>query len=123
VVFKDKLLLFGGVPEGIFTYANNVWESEDGVSWIKVTASSPIPTIVDAKRLLVFDDRLWLLSAGVASGAAWYSDDGKEWVQAYSAEEFFFERSDYSATVFNGKIWIIAGQINAIRHNDVWVLN
>ncbi|KAG1649005.1 Kelch repeat-containing protein 1 [Nymphon striatum] len=40
VVFKDKLLVFGGSRDSSFNYTNEVWQSEDGVKWNKLAANS-----------------------------------------------------------------------------------
>jgi len=65
VVYHDRLWLFGGAnhiaadrsPDG---FVNDVWASDDGISWTRVTRTAPWSPR-DKAGVVVFNDELYLL--------------------------------------------------------------
>jgi hypothetical protein len=132
VPFKDKLWLFGGgvhaTPDrSTDQFLNDVWSSEDGVSWTQVTASAPWPAM-DYPRVLVFQDALLLLG-GQGQAQVWRSPDGVQWTPLGSLPPWG-ARFDQGATLFDGRLWVYGGEpaprqprqagvpINSF--NDIW---
>lgn len=83
IIFNNKLWVIGGSKVNAFwEHKNDVWNSEDGIVWNKVTDSAAFP----ARKLpLVFvhNGYMWLTDKiGVDNNASqdiWRSKDGKNW--------------------------------------------
>jgi hypothetical protein len=97
----------------------------DGIAWTQETTG--LPWRYDA-GVVVFQGRLWLLggSGGGQWNDVWSSPDGVNWVQETAAAGWS-PRSRHSASVFNGKMWVLGGYFNPfnppgpyIVYNDVW---
>jgi hypothetical protein len=124
-VLNGKMYIFGGgnyVPD--YLAYNDVWSSQDGVHWEKVTDKAPWH-----ERLwfssVVYRDRIWVLGGWSNNpsknwGDVWYTKNGKDWKQ-YKADVGWKERHEHSAFVFRDKIWV-AGGMNPPLVNDVWSL-
>ena len=132
--FKGKLWLMGGrvstpndpPEEGYeaWTTFNDVWCSEDGVTWELVLEHAPWAPrtwfIAD-----VYRDRLWVIggydNVNHANFAeVWYTDDGVTWHQMPVPEEFK-SRHEPTAWVFDGSLWIAGGNTWPVL-NDIWRL-
>lgn len=125
VVLNGKIYVFGGgnyVPEYYAT--NDVWSSEDGITWTQVTAASPWH-----ERLwfssVVYRDRIWIMGGWSNNpyknwSDVWYSKDGKEWKQL-KLNVHWKERHEHSVYVFKDKIWVAGGMVPPLI-NDVWSL-
>lgn len=114
-VFRGKMWLAGGYDGQ--RYYNDVWNSEDGVNWQKVTeksAWSPRNT-----RLVVFRDQLWLLGGAVIDGhrnpnpdsgnETWTSRDGVNWAEVKVNQT---GKTGGTPIVFDNKLWLIGGNRN-----------
>ncbi len=125
VVHAGKMWVFGGgnyVPK--YHGVNDVWCSDDGVTWTQVSdkaAWSP--------RLwfsaVTYRDRMWVLGGWSNNpsknwGDVWHSKDGKNWQQLKSAVTWK-ERHEHSAFVFQDKIWIAGGHAQPLS-SEVWSL-
>ncbi|NAS13157.1 kelch repeat-containing protein [Poritiphilus flavus] len=104
---NGKLWLIGG---GI---TNQVWNSEDGLTWTNLSASAPSEFIERGGHSSVsFDGRLWIFGGvgtdGLTLEDAWYSSDGVNWTEA-QIQSGFGRRADHASIVFNGEIWISGG--------------
>jgi N-acetylneuraminic acid mutarotase len=122
LVFHDKLWVLGGWGAGPL---NDVWSSDDAVSWQLVTAEAPWPAR-KAMAAVVFRDRMWIL--GGATGGAeqandvWSSADGTTWTQVTAAAPWS-RRHNHAAVVFRGRIWVLGGwggDRDGRDLNDVW---
>lgn len=94
------------VHDGWIWAANrSLWRSRDGEKWEQVLADAPFADHQRnaQARLLAFKGKLWFLGAH----GIWSSADGRNWEQAPMPA--FGERGGYSATVWNGRIWVIGG--------------
>jgi N-acetylneuraminic acid mutarotase len=125
VVFDGKIWLFGGgnyVPK--HHALNDVWCSEDGTNWTKVTDFAQW-----GPRLwfsaLVYRDRMWVIGGWSKKtdnyGDVWYSRDGKNWTQLES-DIIWKSRHEHSGLVFQDKIWIMGGYPRPELSNEVWSL-
>ena len=83
VVYRDRLWLFGGAnhiaddrsPDG---FLNDVWVSDDGISWTRVTEAAPWSPR-DKAGVVVFKDELYLLG-GQGTADVWRSSNGRDWI-------------------------------------------
>lgn len=128
VVVKDgKLWVVGG---GITKYEpfrayRDVWNSEDGVHWKQVAQTAPWPARIWSS-CVVYRNRIFLIGGFRAQpkwenlGDVWYSDDGENWRQL-ETETNWSPRHEYSPYVFDGKLWVVAGNSWPLQ-NDVWSL-
>lgn len=127
VVFNNKMWIMGGgsrQPAAIST--NDVWNSEDGIHWTKVTGSAEWPP-----RLwfscAVYRGHLWVLGGWSKEsgnyGDVWYSKDGKHWSEFKSAIQWQ-KRHEHSTFIFNDKLWVAGGasEPNYLLNSEVWSL-
>jgi hypothetical protein len=124
VVYRDRLWLFGGadhIAEDRSTdgFLNDVWVSDDGVSWTLVTRAAPWSPR-DKAGVVVFNDELYLLG-GQGLADVWRSSNGRDWTRLL-AEADWSPRHDFARVVYDGRMWVFGGwtdrSTNAL--NDVW---
>lgn len=129
VVFKGAMWLIGGGRiEGLDT--NEVWRSSDGLTWSRVTTAGNIFAGLDSHRVVVFNERLWVIGGWdffTADGGSetfnnevWSSADGVSWIKHTPSGAIFSARAGHDATVFNGRMWVTGGTDGVDRFNDVW---
>src|SRR5690606_24526785 len=56
--FKNKLWVIGG--EGYSEYYNDIWSSEDGISWEKISTNNNFST-TNGHQSIVFNNQLWII--------------------------------------------------------------
>ena len=124
VVYRDRLWLFGGAnhiadDRSTDSFLNDIWHSDDGVSWTLVTASAPWSPR-DKAGVVVFNDELYLLG-GQGMADVWRSSNGRDWTPVV-AEADWRPRNDFARVTYDGRMWIFGGwadrSTNAL--NDVW---
>lgn len=123
IVFQEKLWLIGGYDDDLGEYYNDVWNSEDGLNWTKVTPNTPIknkPQFPPRSQhsSVVFNNKIWVIAGRIGSerkNDIWYSEDGISWIEA-TPEASFEPRFNHTSEAFDGKIWVIKGE----RQTDVW---
>jgi hypothetical protein len=110
VEFKQKLWLIGGSarfrdPDGSASF-NDVWISEDGVQWRRVTAAAPwAPRAFHA--CVVHDGKIWIMGGGYWAkqpglyGDVWNTEDGITWQRVTSK------------AAWPGRIWSTASSYGA----------
>ena len=112
-VFKDKLWIIGGEDEKT-AYAD-IWNSKDGIQWIKQKQDLPF-----GKRsgsiIVTLNEKLYLLNSDV-----WSSIDGLNWVKETDAIVPGQEIFGYNAVVFDGKIWLLGCNRNGQFSSQVLV--
>lgn len=110
-VFKDKLWIIGGEDEHR-KYAD-IWNSEDGINWIRQEDSTAFGQR-SGSQVIILNDTLYLLDNDV-----WCSSDGLHWQQhtqeILKGEQLF----GYSAQVLDNRIWLIGCNRNAAFTNQV----
>ncbi len=98
-VFRDKIWIIGGEDKN--TQYNDIWNSADGITWIKQKENLPFGKR-SGSQVVQMNDTLYLLDNDV-----WMSTDGLNWQQACTeivpGEQIF----GYAALVFDGKIWLL----------------
>jgi len=119
VVFENKIWVLGGTCTAGGSYrCNDVWCSEDGVNWSKVTPAAEW-TERDGHASVVFNGKIWVLggqsSVGGLRNDVWFSSDGASWSRA-TASAGWEPRTRHAAVVFDNKMWVLGGS----RKNDVW---
>ena len=88
VPFRGQLWLLGGAvhvtsDRSPDQFVNDVWRSDDGVTWTQVTAAAPWPAS-DHPRVVVFRDALHVVG-GQGHAQLWRSADGVTWTQLAEA--------------------------------------
>lgn len=126
VVLGNRIYVFGGgsyVPE--YFALNDVWASEDGAHWTRVTEAAPWhPRLWFSSA--VYRDRMWVLGGWSNDpsrnwGDVWYSKDGAAWTQLLS-NTVWKERHEHSAFVFQDKLWVAGGHAQPLN-SEVWALD
>ena len=127
-VHDNALWLMGG---GITHYHpfkayRDVWKSSDGRNWTKVTDEAPWDARIWGASA-AYRNRLWVLGGFRSEpvwenlGRVWYSHDGADWHELVT-EDIWSPRHELSAYVFEGKLWVVAGNSWPLK-NDVWYLD
>jgi hypothetical protein len=131
VVFNGAMWVIGGLGGG---YLNDVWKSTDGVNWTNVLVNNASPASNQFPQrenpsAVVYDGAMWVMGGyGGGSNAlndVWNSTDGVSWAQVLPnnvspAAGQFPQRSLESLVVYNGAMWVIAGDGDSNALNDVW---
>jgi hypothetical protein len=128
VVFQNKLWSMHAreisSDGSVTTYANDLWNSADGIHWTKVTDSADFPGRTGF-AFLVYQDKLWVLNGlqGLSSPVTdvRYSTDGIVWKQALVNSDFIGENQE-GAAVFNDKMWLSGGGafVYGSNNNQIW---
>jgi N-acetylneuraminic acid mutarotase len=124
LVYHDRLWLFGGAnhidkDRSTDGFLNDVWVSDDGISWTPVTQTAPW-SARDNPGVVVFNDELYLLG-GQNAADVWRSPNGRDWSRV-AAEANWGPRHDAARVVLGGKLWVFGGWIDRSTNavNDVW---
>ena len=123
VVFEDKIWVLGGGNYGPKQQLlNDVWCSEDGVNWTRVTRAAPWgPRLWFSS--IVYRNRMWVLGGfsdrsnsrqHLNYGDVWYSKDGRNWRELKS-DVIWTARHEHSTLVFRDNIWIAGGKRDVLR--------
>ena len=119
-----KWVMGGGNYTPRYHARNDVWCSEDGVNWTRVTAAAPWH-----ERLwfsaVVYRDRMWVLGGWSSPpytnwGDVWHSKDGKTWAE-YRPAVTWKARHEHSAYVWRDRIWVAGGHAQPLN-SEVWSL-
>ncbi len=115
VVFDGKMWVLGGssTVTGEWVELNDVWSSEDGLTWTQVTAAAPwCPR--SGLAAVVYHGKIWVLGGGDRNDV-WCSEDGANWTQVTNQAPWA-RRSAHSCVVHDDKIWLLSGW----QKYDVW---
>ena len=128
-VLNGKMWVMGGYTAGstcINGSVSDVWSSSDGSNWTQVTTSAAWKGGTNGCHrnsfgLVPFNEKLWVIGGydGSQYNDTWYSSDGSSWTQSLSNASFS-ARHGHAVTVFDNKVWVIAGLVGGGRSNDVW---
>jgi hypothetical protein len=120
LAFDNRLWVLGGVDSSL-TSLNDVWYSQDGVTWTLATASAGW-----AGRYfhcaVALGDQMWVFAGTTADSLlndVWSSPDGTTWTcRTWSAG---WNQRDIAASVaFDNKVWILGGRSVPGQRNDAW---
>ncbi|TBN00179.1 hypothetical protein EYD45_14670 [Hyunsoonleella flava] len=111
IEFKNKLWMIGG--RNGFNIYNDVWSSEDGITWVQITEQAPFG-VRYAHGSFVHNNKLWVIggldfsntSGGVLKDI-WSSEDGISWE---NVSEKLPNYAGEHVVAFNDKIWLIAAK-------------
>jgi len=135
-VMKDgAVFVMGGqtlpqfAPEVAATlFYNDVWRSEDGASWTRITENAGWSARGMIGGQAVLNGRMWLLGGGTYdtpevparefNNDVWSSADGVTWRQDL-AEAPWEPRQFHDVAAWDGKLWVIAGY-HVGNLADVW---
>jgi hypothetical protein len=134
-VHDDKMWIVGGDANQRH-YQNDVWNSSDGVHWIKVNDCVPWCNRA-LHHTLVFGDRIWVMGGQrlphFAAGPeaifndVWNTADGIHWTQVTAKAPWTPRGMIGGSAVFGGRMWILGGgTYDTPQHpkrnfyNDVW---
>ncbi len=125
-LFKDEIYVIGGDYGGID--GEEIYKSSDGKTWNKVVTTGTTFGHVFTHQAVVFKDKLYVIGGtkydgqGTKSNEVWRSSNGTAWtnVTPTDTSKIFPVRANHQAVVFNGAIYVIGGDGNNGRLNDVW---
>jgi hypothetical protein len=128
VEFQGKLWLIAGcklngnnVKDNPNNYFNDVWNSQDGEHWNRVTESAPFKPRANP-ACFVFHGRLWILGGQNAKGDlgdVWSSPDGEHWTLE-NASAGFSPRMAAGCAEFAGQLWLVGGGDYDKAAGDLW---
>jgi hypothetical protein len=126
IVYDGKIWIMGGgqrFPDP--SSRNDIWNSEDGVHWNKVTSSAPWKPRMWFSTV-VYRDRMWVIGGWDEpgnKGDVWYSKDGVNWTE-FKSDVSWSTRHEHATMVFKDKIWVTAGaaEPDYLVSNEVWSL-
>jgi len=130
IVFDGKMWILGGTENYYFgdqqSLKNDVWSSEDGKTWTRVTEQAPWPARA-YHAAVAHDGKMWVMGGGnyvpeyAAHHDVWSSIDGKNWTRETAAAPWH-ERLWFSSVVYRDHIWVLGGWSKIPDQNwgDVW---
>lgn len=138
VVFQDKMWIIGGDPiQG--HYQNDVWHSEDGVTWTHVNKGYELPWGPRVLHYTVaFDGKIWVMGGQTLPQFApadeafyddiWCTSDGIHWVRVEPEGPHWSPRGMIGGNVVHGnRMWLLGGgtydtpgRPARAFYNDVW---
>jgi hypothetical protein len=127
IVFKNQIMLVGGIASGSSVYISSVQNSSDGKNWGQLTQAAAWGSAAGLSgrsfpNLAVLNNRLYLmngnnfnlsLNGGTSFNDCWSTDDGVVWrleTEDMGIAAGFFPRARCATVVFNGTIMMIGGQ-------------
>jgi hypothetical protein len=117
-VFNKKIWIIGGNDgSNQFDEANNfsdIWNSTDGVKWIRQADNLPFRKRQHSQFVL-FKDKIYMLNNDV-----WSSSDGMNWEKVTDrlAKENIF---GYTAVVYDAQIWLLGCNRDGVFQSQVLV--
>ncbi|MGB5556261.1 MAG: kelch repeat-containing protein [Flavobacteriaceae bacterium] len=123
VVFKNKIYVFKG------NGGNNqeVWSTSDGSTW-RLETDNAFP-VRSHYKTVVFNGFIYVFGGWIRGGTltneVWASSDGSYWYQKRPADVIFDARINHTATVFDGKVWVMGGESwdaagTRTFYGDIW---
>lgn len=119
VVFNNKLYV---IRDGFEDHVT-VYSSVDGINWNLETDHAFSNR--EEYETVVFENAIYVIGGRHTSGffnEIWKSPDGIEWSLITPTDEIFSPRYAQTATVHNGKVWIVGGITGPFSetHIDLW---
>jgi prepilin-type N-terminal cleavage/methylation domain-containing protein len=120
LVYDNKMWVIGGCG-GIMGCApkNDVWYSNDGVTWTNATWTAFSTGGRGYHTSLVYDNRMWVIGGG-NTNEVWNSTDGANWTKVNTASPMWSGRDCHTSLVYDMKMWVIGGTNGG---SEVWYSN
>ena len=123
ISFNNKMWIIAGGAGGSlgFNNYNDVWNSDDGISWTALTRNAEF-TPRHAFGCVSFNNKMWVIGGTDSStyyNDVWNSTDGIEWT-AVTLNAAFSARAFFRAFVYNNRMWITGGYNNTGTNNETW---
>lgn len=125
LVFDNKIWVMGGGNYlSAYEARNDVWNTEDGFHWNRITKAARWPGRIWFSAV-EYRERMWILGGWSNNplknwNDVWYSRDGSNW-KKLSTPSLWPERHEQSCLVYDDKIWVMGGNQYPLK-NDVWYL-
>ena len=108
---EGKLYMFAGIDYDIHTPYNDVWVSEDAITWKPLTRNAAWEGRWD-DDVAFYNNNFWLIG-GMSSGAVgyddiWKSPNGITWTKA-SSTTMFGKRQGQVVLTYRGALWLVGG--------------
>ncbi|WP_339840298.1 kelch repeat-containing protein [uncultured Maribacter sp.] len=108
IVFKKRLYVFLGNGR----QNEEIWSSSDGINW-RIETDNAFP-VRSHYKTIVFDGYIYVIGGWIRgaelTNEVWASADGSHWHQNRPATTIFENRINHTATIFDGKVWVIGGE-------------
>ena len=123
VVFNDRIYVFRGNGRT----NQEVWSTSDGSNW-RMETDNAFP-VRSHYKTVVFNGFInvygGLIRGGELTNEVWASPDGSYWYQKRPADAIFDARINHTATVFDGKVWVVGGESwdtsgSRTFYGDIW---
>lgn len=104
---------------------DDIWSSEDGITW-RQEAKASLPGRRLWSSILTFHDKIWitgglLTTEKMVSNDTWVGQNGDQW-ELYFAKERFSPRLASGTIVFKDRLWVLGGS-NSDFFSDIWSLH
>ena len=110
-VFSNKIWIVGG-SNGVNEFSD-IWNSEDGVNWIKQADNLPFGKRAGS-QFVILHDKIYMLNNDV-----WSSADGINWrletKEIIKGEDIF----GYAAVEYDNQIWLLGCNRNGIFKSEI----
>lgn len=134
--FRGRIWVMGGqtmpgfAPGATEAFYNDVWCSEDGVSWTRVLEHAPWAPRGMSSGQVVLRDRLWILGGGTYDtpttparqfyNDVWSTDDGPHWT-CHTENAAWHPRQYHEVAVWDDRMWVMEGyHQDGGNRRDVW---
>jgi hypothetical protein len=133
VEYNGKIWVMGGqtIPQHASAeqkYYNDVWNSDDGRSWTRITEHAPWSERGMIIGSAILNGRMWIIGGGTYNTPAdperryyndvWSTADGISW-ERHIEHAPWQPRQYHTVVSWEGKLWVIAG-CNQQNLGDVW---
>ena len=135
LAFDGRIWVMGGQTMPEFAGAdevfhNDVWSSEDGISWTRVIERAPWVPRGMIGGAAVHDNRMWILGGGTYDtpttpirnfyNDVWSSADGMHWEQ-HTTHAPWTPRQYHEVAAFDDCMWVLEGYAaESGNRRDVW---
>ncbi len=136
LVHDGKIWVMGGQTMPGFVkgetkeaFYNDVWNSEDGVTWTRVAPHADWSPRGMIGGGAVFNGRMWILGGGTYDTPStptrkfhndvWSSADGVSWTRHVESAPWP-PRQYHEVAVFDNQMWVMEGYDGRGNRNDVW---
>lgn len=121
----DSIVVSGGINAGFpLTFAKDVWKSEDGITWERLTANAEYSARKQHGFIRTSDDRLLVFGGyALASGYThdvWESSDGVSWDNLVAAAPWSPREGFGHAILSDNSVILIGGNGTPTPIHDVW---